>query len=315
MSKKTTKKDEPYVVQYETKNDEYRYSSFWDTRNYEDRAERILLRKLLKLYPKKSNWLIDIGGSFGRLLDIYAKRFKQVVIVDYATNEFYLGVQKAKDIDINLSHIAANAYHLPFSDNSQTSFISVRVVHHLTEPEQFFSEIERTLVPGGMAIIEAANKNSLKRLARCIIKFDFSDWRADWLDIGASGLQEDGNFHLIRNYHPRYLEARIKETGLKVFRRRSVSWFRGTPITKLPRPIVDFLEKCMQMISGLFFYGPSSWYVVYKPGELPDLENTWETTLAVPPSNKKLTANEDKKITKTSKKVKYRDLRYPRPRK
>ena len=51
---KPIKAKEPYVVQYETKNDEYKYASFWDGREYEDRAERILLSKLVQAYPDKS---------------------------------------------------------------------------------------------------------------------------------------------------------------------------------------------------------------------------------------------------------------------
>lgn len=315
MPKKSSPSSEPYVVQYETKKSEFEYARFWDTRSYEDRAERILLRRLLKQYPAQSQWLTDVGGSFGRLLYTYSAHFTDVAIVDYATNEFHLSLKPAKEHKVSLKHIAANAYHLPFANSSQSAMVSVRVMHHLTEPEQFFKEIFRTLAPGGVAIVEAANKNSLKRFLKCLIKFDFSDWKSDWVDIGASGLQEDGSFHLIRNYHPAYLQRQMKEAGLIVRKKRTVSWFRRTFVTKLPRFLVDFLERIMQSVSSVFFYGPSSWYVLQKPGDYVRPEyDTVGASLIDPSTGKSMTPAQQKKKTKTNKKATYIDLRYPRPR-
>ncbi|MCA9348609.1 methyltransferase domain-containing protein [Candidatus Saccharibacteria bacterium] len=305
---------EPYVVQYETKNAEFEYARFWDGRSYEDRAERMLLKQLIGYYHSKSKWLVDIGGSYGRLLNLYAKRFKQVVIVDYATNEFYLSLKPAKDKKLALSHIAANAYHLPFADDTQSAIISIRVIHHLTDPDLFFKEISRVLKPGGTAIIEAANKNSLKRLLKCILRADFSDWRNDWVDIGASGLQNDGSFQLIRNYHPKYLMRLLSEAGLVVVKRRSVSWFRRTPVAKLPKVIIDSLEKIMQIFSGWLFFGPSGWYVVRKPGVYQPDKASFGDCIVDPATKKYIGTTAQKKIQKTNKQVRYLDLRYPKPR-
>lgn len=313
MNKKKTP-DEPYVVQYETKETEFEYERFWDTRSYEDRAERILLKRLIGSYPASAGWLVDIGGSFGRLIGVYADRFKKLVIMDYATNEFYIAKEPAKKNDVDLQLIAANAYHLPMQGGSQEALISIRVMHHLSEPELFFSEINRVLAPGGTAIIEAANKNHLKLLLRSILRFDFTDWRADWIDVGRSGLQDDGSYQLIRNYKPSYLSSMIREAGLTVTKERSISWFRRTPLAGLPSWLIDPAEWLLQQVSSLTMMGPSNWYVVTKSGGDKSEYDSFESTIADPKTKRPASSKLLKDRRATTKGAEHIDLRHPRPR-
>ena len=106
------------------------------------------------------------------------------------------------------------------------------------------------------------------------------------------------------------------EAGLIIGKKRSVSWLRRTPITKLPDSVVDFIERGLQAISGFAHFGPSSWYVLTKPGEYskPDYK-TIDASLVKPKANKKLNKTEITKLSKSNKKAKYIDLRYPKPRK
>ena len=56
-------------------------TEFWTReREYEDRAERIALRKLL---PARGRRLIEIGAGAGRLADLYLG-YEQIVLMDYA---------------------------------------------------------------------------------------------------------------------------------------------------------------------------------------------------------------------------------------
>src|SRR5512137_980465 len=59
-----------------------RYSTeFWTReREYEDRAERIALKKLL---PPRGGTLIEIGAGAGRLADLYLG-YGRIVLMDYA---------------------------------------------------------------------------------------------------------------------------------------------------------------------------------------------------------------------------------------
>ena len=63
-----------------TSYDSYDYPRYWQGREYENLAEKMVLRKLLKRVPKGK--IIDIGGGYGRLAKIYAPLFKRSFLID-----------------------------------------------------------------------------------------------------------------------------------------------------------------------------------------------------------------------------------------
>ncbi len=69
----------PPVCDYE--GSDYR-ARFWEDggRDYEDRVERVALRRLL---PPAGDTLIEVGAGFGRLADEY-RGYKRVVLFDYS---------------------------------------------------------------------------------------------------------------------------------------------------------------------------------------------------------------------------------------
>ena len=313
---------EPRIVKYQDKNDTFVFANFWKDRDYDHKAEAVILKQYLKRYfpkqQKNNSWLVDIGGSFGRLLPIYAPYFKEVAILDYATSEFYMAEKIAKREGMKLHLVAANAYHLPLSDNSQSALISVRLIHHLEDPLWFFEEVERILKPGGIFICQAANKNHLKTLLQSIIKFNLSVWRLSWLDIGAKGVQEDGAFALIRNYNPEYLESLIKELNLEIVRKRSTSWLRNIKLLQNTPGAIHILEKPLQWLSFLFPLGPSNWYVIKKVKSSSSKPSKYSrtgflSTLCSPRLKKYLSSNDRNKcLKKTKKNISFIDLRYPK---
>ena len=72
----------PPICDYEGSN--YR-TEFWEERgrDYEDRVERIALRRLL---PRRGYRLLEIGAGFGRLTNEY-DGFDQVVLLDYSLSQ------------------------------------------------------------------------------------------------------------------------------------------------------------------------------------------------------------------------------------
>ncbi len=312
---------EPRIVKYQDKNDVFVFANFWKDRDYDHEAEEIIVKKYFKKYfsnQEDNSCLVDIGGSFGRLLPAYAPFFKEVAVLDYAVSEFYMAKGMAQKEDLKLHLIAANAYHLPLSDNSQSSLIAVRLIHHLEDPFWFFEEIERVLKPGGIFICQAANKNHLKTLLQSIFKFDFSIWRLHWLDIGAKGIQENGKFALIRNFNPAYLERLIKELNLRIVRRRSTSWLRNVQFLQKVPGHMALLERPLQWLSFVLPLGPSNWYVIEKVDTDEDnvkqsKKNSFLMTLCLPNSKKRLSKDTySKHLKKTDNNIDYLDLRYPK---
>lgn len=314
---------EPRIVKYQDREDVFVFANFWKDRDYDHKAEILLIENYLRRYFKDqpdNAWLVDIGGSFGRLLSTYAPYFKEVAILDYAVSEFYMARDIARKEKIDLHLVAANAYHLPLAANSQSALIAIRLIHHLEDPLWFFEEVERVLKPGGTFVCQAANKNHLKTLLLALVKFDFSIWRLNWLDIGAKGMQEDGSFALIRNYSPAYLEGLIKKSNLKIVRRRSTSWLRNVKFLQALPGSVNILERFLQALSPLMPLGPSNWYLLKKASDLETGGDVSESSaknfissLCDPQSQKRLPKEGHPKHTKkTNKNVVYLDLRHPK---
>ena len=54
---------------------DYDYSQYWNSRMYEDMAEKHLLHKLFS--NKKGEVFLDIGGSYGRLTSTYYDKYSR----------------------------------------------------------------------------------------------------------------------------------------------------------------------------------------------------------------------------------------------
>jgi len=140
-------------------------TNFWEGqgREYEDRAERIALRKLL---PPRGRRLIEIGAGYGRLAELY-RGYDEVLLLDYALSQ----LQQARERlgDGRFRYIAADLYHMPLVDCCLDTAVMVRVMHHVQDPPAALSEIARILIPQGAFVLEYANKRSLF-LRACIKK-------------------------------------------------------------------------------------------------------------------------------------------------
>ena len=137
---------------------------FWENtgREYEDQADRMAIRKLL---PKRMEKFADIGGGYGRLANEYLKRAHKVIIFDYSKTE----LKQAKEIyGDKVETRAGDIYELPFKDAELDGLMMIRVTHHLKHMDKAMAELYRVLKPGGVAVIEVANKRTLPKMARFV---------------------------------------------------------------------------------------------------------------------------------------------------
>ncbi|MCP4423429.1 MAG: class I SAM-dependent methyltransferase, partial [Chloroflexi bacterium] len=102
--------DTPPVCDYE--GSDYR-TRFWENqgRDYEDRVERIALRRLM---PANGSTLIEIGAGFGRLADEYVG-YDKVVLFDYSRSLLREAQAQLGD-DPRFIYVAGNWYNMPFVD-------------------------------------------------------------------------------------------------------------------------------------------------------------------------------------------------------
>jgi ubiquinone/menaquinone biosynthesis C-methylase UbiE len=235
----------------------YDYREFWedDKRYYEDQSERIALRSMLKGVDPSNKLLIDIGCGYARLFNEYSK-FQRVVLIDYSIKNLRNARERVSrflsDDPEKLSNIlfvSADATSIPIRDDSASTVLTVRVVHHLDRPEKYFDEVKRVLRVGGLYLFEFANKRNLKNILRFIIgKMDTSPFGPVPSQIGET----------IRNYHPKEIYKKLKQRDIRIERIISVSNFRLGILKKIfGNRLLLFFENIYQNAFSFITWGPS----------------------------------------------------------
>lgn len=230
---------------------------FWENvdREYEDQADRMAIRKLL---PKRMEKFADIGGGYGRLANEYLKRAHKTYLFDYSKTE----LSQAKEIyGDKIETKAGDIYDLPFKDGELDGLMMVRVTHHLKDLEKAVKELYRVLKPGGVAVIEVANKRTLPK----IVRFATGRSKVNPFDKKVANYKEiskDGFY----NYHPKYVEEIFERTGFKCERVLSVSNFRSKALKKtLGTDRLVRMEDSAQKALAPIRFAPSIYYKLRKP--------------------------------------------------
>ncbi len=203
--------DPPPICDYEGST--YR-TDFWEGRgrDYEDRAERIALRKLL---PAGGKRLLELGAGFGRLTDEY-KNYAEVVLLDYSRTQLKQA-QEHLGRDPRYTYVAADVYHMPFRSETFDAVTMVRVLHHIAQIEVALREIFRVSAPGATFVLEFANKRNLKAMLRYWRKKQtwnpFDETPVEFVEL---------NF----DFHPVHVLRALRGAGFQVRRRLPVSLLR-----------------------------------------------------------------------------------------
>lgn len=245
------------IADYDTLN--YDYKQYWKNREYENSAEQIVLEKLLT--NENGDWFIDIGGSFGRLTPTYYEKYKNCIILDYSLNTLQNNYEYIKKNFPNTILIAADAYHLPFKDNSFNGGLMVRVLHHIEKPKEYFTEAYRIFNNNAVYIQEYANKRHIKAILKGILKFDFSVFSKDPYQQPTKENYEGarkGSYVPFFNYHPKWMNETLREKGFTVLSTTGCSFFRMNILKKIfGTKVLIFFEKIAQTLLSWSNISPS----------------------------------------------------------
>ena len=138
--------------------------AFWPVRAYEDACDRLALRALL---PRTGGRVIEVGAGFGRLADEY-RGYLEVVLLD-ASETMLQAARERLGPDARYEIVAGDAFRLPFPDASFDTAVCIRVIHHFRDPRPALRELARVLRPGGVLVLESANKRNLKAIAAYLL--------------------------------------------------------------------------------------------------------------------------------------------------
>jgi SAM-dependent methyltransferase len=233
----------PPVCDYE--GSDYR-TRFWETqeRDYEDRVERIALRRLM---PASGQNLIDIGAGYGRMADEFPG-YRRVVLFDYSRSLLREAQGRLRS-DPRFIYVAGNWYQMPFVAGLFDTLIQVRTIHHAADVPALFAELARLVAPGGRFVLEFASKRHLKAILRYWLG------RQSWSPFAPDPVEfVELNF----DFHPRWMRAQLAQAGFQPRRALTVSHFRLPLFKRLaPTGLLVALDSLAQWTGALWQLTPS----------------------------------------------------------
>ncbi len=256
--------ERPPVCDYE--GSEYQ-ATFWDCgeREYEDRVEEIALRRLLAGHhgePPLSGRLLELGAGAGRNTPRYSG-FDQVVLLDYSMTQLQQAQERLGNSDRFL-FVAADIYRLPFSAGLFDAATMIRTLHHMAEPRLALKQVRWTLRPGARFILEYANKQNLKSIARYLLR------RQSWNPFSLEPVEFAAlNF----DFHPRAVRSLLNECDFSVQRQLTVSHFRMNFLKKyVPVEMLVGMDAIAQLSGNLWQLTPSVFVQAQAIGNSPSAE-------------------------------------------
>jgi SAM-dependent methyltransferase len=217
---------------------------FWARRTYEDACDRIALRAFL---PATGGRLIEVGAGFGRLAGEYTG-YPEVVLLDSSDVHVAAALETLGD-DPRYRVIFGDAVALPFPDGYFDAAVCVRVLHHFGDPGPVIAELGRVVRPGGLLVLEYANRRNLKSIARRLLG------RQSWspFELGAV---EYKPFHY--DHAPVSVRRSLRAAGFTIERMRAASIFRLPSLGRRLTPdVLARLEGRLQEPLGSITPGPS----------------------------------------------------------
>jgi ubiquinone/menaquinone biosynthesis C-methylase UbiE len=183
--------------------------------------------------------------------------YQEIVLLD--ASEAHVAAARAQFAgEPRISAVVGDAYHLPFEDGRFDALVCVRVVHHLTDPEAVFREFARILRPGGVLVLEFANKRHLKAIAKYALR------RQEWSPLTLDPF-EYRPLHFDR--HPVEVRRLLRRTGFSVERQLTASLFRYPALSRhVPPGWLAAVERPLQPLLGPFTPGPSVFLRARKAG-------------------------------------------------
>lgn len=237
----------------------HNYRQYWEGRDYENAAEEIALKKLLKGHH--FDHAVDVGGGFGRLCILLENYAKQVTLAEPSQQQLDLAedfLKGHKEIDRKLMQ----ADDLDFNDGAVDLLTMIRVMHHLPDPTREFEEISRVLSEGGWAIIEVANYSHARNRLKHLVKGKRLPLKP--VDIRSKANQRKEEIPFV-NHNPHTVIRQLAHAGLQVEKVLSVSNLRSPGLKKVvPHAVMINIEKVLQRPLASMYFGPSIFLLARK---------------------------------------------------
>ncbi len=253
MAKTTNKKADQY-------NDpKHNYLHYWEGRDYENQSEIIAITRLLK--SKRFNHAVDIGGGYGRLCVLLSEYADKVTLAEPSQQQLDIAKEFLKDYP-KIERKLMQADDLKFKKGEVDLITMIRVMHHLPDPSQEFSELARVLSGNGYLILEVANYAHIRNRVKLLLKG--KKLPKEPVDIRSEKNKRKDEIAFV-NHNPKTVIKQLSHAGLRVERTLSVSNLRSPSLKKyVPESLMLAVERLMQTALAKTYFGPSIFFLVKK---------------------------------------------------
>jgi ubiquinone/menaquinone biosynthesis C-methylase UbiE len=250
-----TTENQPPVCDYEGSTYQ---NEFWEKggRDYEDQAEAVALKRLL---PSRGDLLLELGAGAGRNTPRY-EGYQRIVLLDYSTTQLQQARARLGASDRYI-YVAADVYRLPFVPGLFDGATLIRVLHHLADGKAALHQIRQVMRPGGTFILEFANKQNVKAIARYLLR------RQLWNPFSPDPIEF---VELNYNFHPATTRSWLKQVGFALERQLTVSHFRIWMLKRLlPTSLLVGLDSLAQLTGNWWQFSPSVFVRNHAVGDTP----------------------------------------------
>lgn len=237
-------------------------TSFWDQadRAYEDQVEAVALQRLL---PDSGKRLLELGAGAGRNTPRY-HGFEQIVLLDYSLTQLQQA-QERLGKEGAYTYVAANVYKLPFRKGVFQAATMIRTLHHMADAPLALRSIRAVLQPEAVFILEYANKQNLKAIARYLLR------RQEWSPFTRPPVEfAELNF----DFHPAAVREWLQQAGFSIERQLTVSHLRLDLLKRnLPTSLLVRLDSIFQLTGDWWQLTPSVFVAARAAGDAPPASN------------------------------------------
>ena len=236
--------------------------TFWDSgaRSYEDAAEAHALRALL---PRRGKLLLELGAGAGRNTPRY-HGFERIVLLDYSRTQLQQAQARlggGGPAGSRYIFVAADVYALPFVPGLFDAATMIRVIHHMADAPAALRQVRAVLQPGATFILEFANKQNLKAIARWLAR------RQTWSPFDPAPVEFA---RLNFDFHPGSMLRWLHQSALEPEQVRAVSYLRvGVLKRALPGGLLAALDAALQPTGQVAQFSPSVFVRARARGEGP----------------------------------------------
>ncbi len=238
---------------------EHNYLHYWDGRDYENAAENVAIKRLLK--GRHFKHAVDIGGGYGRLCVLLEEYADKVTLAEPSQQQLDIAEEFLK-YHPRTERKLMQVEDLQFKDGSVDLFTMIRVMHHLPEPKVPFDELARALSDDGYIILEMANYTHFRNRVKHMLKG--KKLPDEPVDIRSAKHMKEDEIPFV-NHNPNTVIRQLAQSGLQVESTLSVSNLRSPGLKKvMPRALMVSIERALQKPLASSHFGPSIFFLVRK---------------------------------------------------